>query len=454
MSESALTLLLLLAIGACVALVVALVRATSRRSELTEEAGQLKGRLAALEQAQAVLLEERNTSRMALEALRDEHAGAVAKLEHAQAAQAEMKRYVDEAQSRLSAIFAEQAGKAFEQRGEQFEKNVRHATEQGRNNIEALLKPFAEKIGEFRQRVDALYSDEAKERASLAGLVNDLKSLNQDMASKTEALTRALQGNAKIRGDWGESVLESVLHSCGLVEGLQYERQHSTTGDDGRRLRPDIVIKLPDERRVVVDSKVNLIAWQEAMNTADSPEMHSAALKKHCDDLRRHVKDLADRDYPKAIGDGALEVTVAFVPIEGALSAALGADQTLQTFAFERGVVFASPNTLMAMLRVIDRLWTRDRMQRKVLQIGEAGGKVLDALTSFLVDFDKVGKRLEEASTSFVSARNRLSESSQGVIPRARRLSELGVKGKRSLSAELEADVAALSEPESLEDDQ
>ena len=137
-----------------------------------------------------------------------------------------------------------------------------------------------------------------------------------------------------------------------------------------------------------------------------------------------------------------------FKPIEGAMAAALSTNADLQNEAFNKGIVFASPNTLMAMLRVIDRLWTRDTMQRKVMQIGEAGGRVLDALTSFLADFDKVGKRLDEATASFQSARNRLSESNQGVIPRARRLTELGVKGKRALSAELTSEVASLTNPD------
>ena len=311
MSES-LLLPMFIVLGIAVAIMIVLLVVLLRRGRLAEEAGQLRGRLASLESAHAAVVGERDGLRAELGSLRHEHAQATANLEHARAAQAEMKRYVDEAQTRIAAIFTEQAGKAFQQRGEQFEKNVRDATEQSRNNFDALLKPFAEKIGEFRQRVDALYSDESKERASLAGLVQDLKTLNQDMAGKTAALTNALQGNARIRGDWGELVLESVLNGSGLVEGVHYERQQTTTDEDGRRLRPDIVIQLPDERRVVVDSKVNLVAWQEAMNAVDSPELHSAALKKHCEDLRRHVKDLVDRNYPKAVGDGALEVTVAF----------------------------------------------------------------------------------------------------------------------------------------------
>ena len=444
--------LILLAAAAAVGLLVVLLRRQRPQTtqdafrRLAEEAGQLRGRLESDQGQLAAMTRERDQLRLDMQALRAEHEHANANLHHARAAQEEIKGFVNDAQARLSSLFAEQAGKAFEQRGEQFEKNVRVANEQGRINLDALIKPFSEKLTEFKGRVETLYSDEARERAALVGAVSELKTLNQDMATKASELTQALRGNAKIRGDWGELMLDSVLRSSGLVEGVHYERQHSATDeDDGRRLRPDVLVQLPDDRKVVVDSKVNLVAWQDAMNSIDMPEVHGSCLQRHCDGLRRHVKDLSDRNYPKAIGDGALEVTIAFVPIEGALSAALGADPSLQNYAFDRGVVFASPNTLMAMLRVIDRLWMRDTMQRRALQIGEAGSKVLDALTAFLVDFDKVGKRLGDAKSDFDSARNRLTESAQAVIPRARRLAELGVKGKKAPHEQLKVDVAVLT---------
>ena len=224
-----------------------------------------------------------------------------------------------------------------------------------------------------------------------------------------------------------------------MVGGTHYDRQASSEDDEGRRLRPDVVVRLPGDRRIVVDSKVNLIDWQQAMN-AETPEEHEDALRRHAVALRQHMRDLAEKNYPKAVGDSALEVTVAFVPIEGALSAALGADGQLQSEAFAKGIVFASPNTLMAVLRVIERLWTRDKVQRQALEISDAGGRVLDALQTFLHDFDQVGRKLTDANTAFVAARNRLSESTHAVIPRARRLAELGAKGKKALTAELTPD--------------
>lgn len=402
----------------------------------------LASRETALAQANervAALEAEQDTLRERLAEARRECTQLGANLEHARQAQADMRKFVDEARDRLSADFAVLAGKAFEERGQVFEKQVRNATLQGKVDIESLLKPFSEKLGEFRARIDTLYGEEAKERSALLGAVNELKTLNQDMASQTASLTQALKGNSRVRGDWGELVLESVLRGSGLEEGVHYDRQASMRDEDGRQLRPDVLVRLPDERCVVVDSKVNLVAWQDAMNAVDEPELHSAALRRHADGLRRHVKDLGDRAYPRAVGASALDMTVAFVPIEGALSAALGADPDLQTYAFERKVVFASPNTLMALLRVIDRLWVRDTMQRRALEIGETGGKVLDALQGFLDDFDGVGRKLEDANKAFQAARHRLSESNQSVIKRAQRLSDLGARSKRALGEELKA---------------
>lgn len=380
-----------------------------------------------------------------LSVLGKEHSDAVAHLRHADAANAEMRLFLEQAQEKLKGSFAELAGRVFDERGQLFEKNVKLATSQGKTDLETLLKPFAEKLGEFRSRVDTLYGEEAKERSALLGAVTELKTLNQTMALSTDSLTRALKGSSKVRGDWGELMLESVLRGSGLEEGLHYDKQASTRDDEGRALRPDIVVRLPDERLVVVDSKVNLVAWQDAMNNMDNAELHSLSLRRHADGLRQHVKDLCERNYPGALGEKALDITIAFVPIEGALSAALGSDTALQTFAFEKKVVFASPNTLMALLRVVDRLWSRDKSQRQAMQIAEAGSKVLDSLNAFLIDFKGVGKKIEESHDAYAKAVNRL-ESSQGLLPRGRRLVELGVRGKKQLTAELAVDAADLPE--------
>lgn len=393
--------------------------------------------LAAARARIAELEEAMERQRETLHAAQAGNARLQAELQHARQAQAELREWVGAARENLSAAFTELAGKVFDEKGQQFEKNVRLATGQSRTDIEAMLKPFADKLGEFRQRVDTLYGEEARERASLLGAVGELKTLNQDMAVQAAALTSALKGSAKVRGDWGELMLDNVLRGSGLEEGVHYERQAHATDDEGASLRPDVVVRFPDQRSVVIDSKVNLIAWQEAMNAA-TPEQQDEALRRHAIGLRQHVKELGDKNYPKAIGGDALDVTIAFVPIEGALSAALGVDMDLQSYAFDRRVVFASPNTLMALLRVTERLWTRDKVQRQALEISDTGGKVLDALSAFLADFDGVGKKLEDAGKAFAQARNRLTDSPQSLSNRARRLAELGSKARKALPPELQ----------------
>lgn len=410
------------------------------RQALADEAGQLRGRMGAVERELDASRKTRDELAAQLAQSRTEHAQAEAHAQHLKAAQDKMQQFVDDAQKKLTDAFALKAAEVLEQKGKLFAEGVHQANERGRTDLGAMLKPFADNLGKFQEQVTGLYATEAKERSELTGAVKELRTLNEDMASKASELARALRGNAKIRGDWGELMLESVLRGSGLEEGRHYERQQSSTDEEGRRLRPDVVVNLPDERQVVVDSKVNLVAWQDAMNATDDPDLHALSLQRHSEGLRKHVKDLADRNYPRALGERALDVTIAFVPIEGALSAALGADPSLQNYAFERGVVFASPNTLMAMLRVVDRLWIRDTMQKRALEIGEAGGKVLDALQGFLADFDAIGKKLSDADAAFSSARNRLVESKQSAISRAQRLVELGAKGKKPLHELLKAE--------------
>lgn len=414
-------------------------RLESELSASTASAATLSVREATIVQLKGELAEKGAELQKLQQAVQDANAREAtlnANLTHAERANTEIKTFLTEMQARLSVAFGELATKAFEDKAQTLEKNMKVAQVQSRTDMEAILKPFSERLTEFRQRVDTLYGDEAKERAALLGAVTELKSLNQNMATEAAALTRALKGSAKVRGDWGELMLDSVLRGSGLEEGTHYSRQKSATDDSGNRLQPDVVVKLPDGRLVVVDSKVSLIAWQEAMN-AQTPEEQQEALRRHAVSLRQHMKDLSEKNYPKVLGADALEITIAFVPIEGALSAALGTDNNLQSEAFERRITFASPNTLMALLRVVERLWTRDKIQRQAVEISDAGGKLLDALTRFLSDFDNVGKRLNDATTAFGDARRSLSESQQAVIPRARRLAELGPRGKKALSAEL-----------------
>ena len=360
---------------------------------------------------------------------RSEHlAQATAQLQHSERTNAEMKQFLADAQARLSKLFTEMASQAFDERSVRLEHALQSNTDRSRAEIEALLQPYSERLGEFRQRLDVVHGEETQDRATLLGAVKDLKSLNQDVAEQASKLSRILKGSAKVHADWGELMLESVLTSSGLIEGRHYQRNRQSTQD---HLLPDVVITLPDDRRVVVDCGFELSAWQDAMNAIE-PAQQEAALQRHAQTLRSYIDELSARNYPQQLGDGVLEISIAFVPIEAALSAALGSDASLQADAFEHRVALASPNTLIALLAVVERLWVRDEVRQQAAEISAAGGKVLEALTPLLQVFEKTGKQLGLAHESFAEARRLLTESSQSLIPKAQRLAALGAEERAS----------------------
>ena len=396
-----------------------------------EEAGRLAAELVKAHEALGD-----TQSKFALESATRAHA--VAQRDAAVAAQEESKSFLLNAQEKLRIAFVEAASKVFDEKAMALDRKILDSSELSKRGLEETLKPFAERVGQFQVKLELLASDDARERATLVGTIGELKTLNQGMADAANALTKALKGNAKARGDWGELILETVLKASGLEEGKNFERQaHTTDEESGQRRQPDVVVLLPDGRKVVVDSKVNLIAWADA-NGAESPEAYQDALIRHAAALRLHMRDLSEKNYPKLIGAQALDMTVLFVPIEGALSAALSLNPDLQTEAFGKRVVFASPNTLMAMLSVVERLWTRDKLQKQIGIIGAEAGRLLDTIISFMDEFEVVETRIKQSADALKQAKNRLSDSPQSVLARTRRLIEAGVKGKKAIPEELQ----------------
>lgn len=405
-------------------------RATEGGDAARQQAEQLRADLRKTQSELAGLHEQLRTARVELSAMTASRDAAIELANQARA-------FVEEAKQTLGATFRDAASKVFDEKSAVLDRRIKETGDESRARLEASLKPFSENLDRFRARQEELTQVQVREQASLAGQVKQLQDLNADMAAKTDALTKAMRGNAKTRGDWGEMILETVLKSSGLEEGVNYRAQQSTLDEDTDKRRiPDVVFDLPDGRQVVIDSKVNLVAWADYCNSDDPEEMNDALIR-HAAALRAHVKDLAEKNYPKVLGEQTLELTVLFVPIEGAMAAALAFDRNLQADAFSRRIAFASPNTLMAMLKIVERLWMRDKLQKQVGLIGESADKLLDALSAFLNEFDLVGERIDTASKAFRKARSRLSESNQSVIARARRLTDAGVRGKRELHEDL-----------------
>lgn len=366
-------------------------------------------------------------------------AQAEAERDAARALQERTHQFLVDAQSTLRTSFTEAASKVFDEKSRSLEKKISDSADASKTGLQDTLKPFAEHVAQFQQRLEAITSENTKARAELSGKIETLSTLNQNMAASADSLTRALKGNAKARGDWGEMMLDSVLTASGLKEGINYLRQPLEHNEDsGGRQRPDVVVTLPDARKVVVDSKVSLLAWWEAVN-ADDGALESAALQKHVASMRRHISELSNSNYPALYPGEALQITIAFVPIESALSKALELSPDLQQEAFRRGIAFATPNTLMAMLQVVERLWMRDTLQKQIETIGDEAGKLLDSVSSFLTDFEAIEQSFKTADAKLRLARSKLDTSQQSVLARARRLVKAGARGKKKLHASLSA---------------
>ncbi|WP_177432007.1 DNA recombination protein RmuC [Pseudomonas sp. o96-267] len=344
------------------------------------------------------------------------------------------------ARNELRAQFSELATKIFDEREQRF-------AETSQQRLGQLLDPLKERIQAFEKRVDESYQQEARERFSLNKELERLQQLNQRLGDEATNLTRALKGQ-KTQGNWGELVLERVLEHAGLEKGREYHTQVSLKGAGGERFQPDVLIRLPGDRQVIVDAKVSLSAYQQYVAAVDEP-IRQQALKQHLISLRSHLKGLSGKDYQRLEGLHSLDFVLLFVPIEAAFAAALQAEPDLFQEAFEQQVVIVSPTTLLATLRVIDSLWRQERQGQNAREIAERAGQLYDKFVAFVADLDEMGSRLQQLDKAYASARNKLVDGRGNLIGRVENLKLLGARASKSLSGELlerSADLPALDE--------
>jgi len=344
------------------------------------------------------------------------------------------------ARNELRAQFSELATKIFDEREQRF-------AETSQQRLGQLLDPLKERIQAFEKRVDESYQQEARERFSLSKELERLQQLNQRLGDEATNLTRALKGQ-KTQGNWGELVLERVLEHAGLEKGREYHTQVSLKGAGGERFQPDVLIRLPGDRQVIVDAKVSLSAYQQYVAAADEP-VRQQALKQHLTSLRSHLKGLSGKDYQRLEGLHSLDFVLLFVPIEAAFAAALQAEPDLFREAFEQQVVIVSPTTLLATLRVIDSLWRQERQGQNAREIAERAGQLYDKFVAFVADLDEMGSRLQQLDKAYASARNKLVDGRGNLIGRVENLKLLGARASKSLPGELlerSADLPALDE--------
>lgn len=322
--------------------------------------------------------------------------------------------------------------------GEILESNSRRFAEQNQNNLSHILEPLRERLGSFQQKVESIYVEEGKDRSALKEQVQQLMRLNNTLSEEARQLTAALRGSSKQQGNWGELVLERVLEASGLRKNHEYLVQDARTDADGQRRQPDVVILLPEDRRLVVDAKVSLIAYERLVN-ADDDAQREVALREHLNSVRNHLRQLSDKAYQNLYGGESLDFVLMFVPIEPAFISAVNSDARLFMDAWENNVLLVSPSTLLFVVRTVAHLWRQEAQNRNAQDIARRGAELYDRLVGFTEELLQVGSKLEAAQDAWRNATKRLSEGRGNVIRQAELLRELGVKPTKSMPRALSA---------------
>ena len=332
---------------------------------------------------------------------------------------------LNEAKEALTSQFKNLANEILEDKSKRF-------TEQNVASLDALLKPLQTKLSEFKEQVNISYGNEARERFALKSEIERLSNLNLKMSDETRSLTQALKGDSKVQGDWGEMVLESILESSGLRKGEEYLVQDSHTQADGSRLQPDVVVKLPEGRSLVIDSKVSITAYARHAQTSD-PASADKELAAHIQSLRQHIQGLSGKNYSSLYGIGSVDFVLMFVPIEPAFLLALKTAPNLYQEALAKNIVLVCPSTLMATLRTVAHLWRQDQQNRNALEIAKQCGTLYDKFVGFVEDLEKLGQRLDQAQSSYHDAYSKLKSGKGNLIRTAEKVRELGVKPNKNL---------------------
>ena len=320
--------------------------------------------------------------------------------------------------------------------GEILEDKTKRFTEQNQTNINQLLEPLKVKITEFQGKVEEVYVQEGKDRSALAEQVKQLMSLNNQLSKDAHNLTSALKGQAKAQGNWGELILERVLEASGLRKGHEYDVQESHTRADGTRAQPDVVVHLPEERHLIIDAKVSLTAYEEHAN-AETEQQREAALRRHLDSVRAHIKELSEKNYQQLYGLKSLDFVLMFIPVEPAFMLAISHDSELWQDAWKKNVLLVSPSTLLFVVRTVAHLWRQEQQNRNAQDIASRGAELYDKLAGFVGDLENLGDKLDQAKRSYDGALNKFSTGRGNVIRQAEMLKELGVKPTKQLPQKL-----------------
>jgi DNA recombination protein RmuC len=351
----------------------------------------------------------------------------VSELEHLKVKLLENKEEVENLQERFTKEFKLLAN-------EILESNSSKITKQNKENLESILNPLQEKIKTFERKVDDTHKDNIRQSSALKQQLEELAKNNLKISQEAINLTKALKGDSKTQGNWGELVLERVLEKSGLEKGREYEMEKSFADKTGQqqRLRPDVIIHLPDNKKMIVDSKVSLTAYEQFVNAEDAEE-GERFLKEHIASLNRHVSQLSEKKYEDLYQIESPDFVLLFVPIEPAFAIAINRDNQLYNKAFEKNIVIVTPSTLLATLRTIDTMWNNEKQQRNAIEIARQAGALYDKFEGLVIDLTKVGKKMDEAKVEYKGAMNKLVEGRGNLITSVEKIKKLGAKAKKSL---------------------
>ena len=342
---------------------------------------------------------------------------------------AEQKREIAELQNKFTLEFKNIANEILEEKSKKF-------TDQNKDNLHDLLNPLKEKITEFEKKVDENNKEHIDRNAAMRQELKNLRDLNLQMTKEAENLTKALKGDTKTQGNWGEFILESILEKSGLEKGREYFVQESFTTEEGKRYQPDVIIRLPDNKNIVVDSKVSLVAYERLVNASEESARHEE-LKAHTQSIRNHFKGLSQKNYQDLYGVRGLDFVLMFIPIEPAFGLAIQNDPALFNDAYTKNIVIVSPSTLIATLRTIANIWKNEYQNRNALEIARQGGALYDKFKAFVDDLIKIGENLRTTTKNYESAMNKLTEGRDNLVRKAERLRELGAKTGKSVDQRL-----------------
>ncbi|MEP5614376.1 MAG: DNA recombination protein RmuC [Cyclobacteriaceae bacterium] len=341
----------------------------------------------------------------------------------------EQKGELGQLQQKFAVEFKNLANDIFEEKSKKF-------TDQNKTNLRDLLNPLGEKLTDFEKKIEQTNKDSLERSTALREQIIGLRELNDRMTKEAENLTKALKGDVKTQGNWGEVILERILEKSGLEKDREYIVQETLHSEEGRRLRPDVIIKLPDNRNLVVDAKVSLVAYEKFVNTDDEVKQ-AQYLRDHMLSIKAHVKGLAEKNYHQLFDGGSLDYVLMFIPIEAAFAMVVQHGGELYNEAHEKSIIIVSPTTLIATLRTVSSIWKHEYQNKNALEIARQGGALYEKFKAFVDDLIEVGKSLDRSKGQYEQAMNKLVDGKDNLIRKTERLKELGAKTDKSMDDKL-----------------